>query len=261
MEQEPSDHAANPTAAGDTVTLAFRRTVADPSESVVASSAVVGRPRRPRRDRRRPDHPARGRRHVPGCVLLGAGAAAIVLVAAVLTFLVVERATGRLVRDPLPKPTRTPNIAALGPGLVLGPPSLGPDEIRAVLAAYESPAVGEAQAFYDFGVERGIDPAYCVAFFIIESSAGTRGVARTTFSVGNIRARPGEPSYQGYRLYDSWRAGIADWYRLIDELYVEEWGLTTIDEIVPVYAPSHDNNDTAAYIRSVKVLVAGWRGL
>lgn len=260
MEQELTDRAASSAAAGDTAAMTFRQTVGALKKRFAVTATTAGK-RRARRERRRHSRPTRGRHRVPGCFLLCAGAVAIVLVASVLAFLTVERVTERLVRNALPTPTRTPDIAALGPGLVLGPPSLGPDEIRAVLAAYGSPAAGEAQAFYDFGVERGIDPAYCVAFFIIESSAGTRGVARTTFSVGNIRARPGEPSYEGYRLYDSWRAGIADWYRLIDELYVGEWGLTTIDEIVPVYAPSHDNNDTAAYIRSVKLLVAGWRGL
>ena len=31
-------------------------------------------------------------------------------------------------------------------------------------------------------------------------------------------------------------------------------------KIVPVYAPAHDQNDTEAYIRTVKRLVARWRG-
>lgn len=160
----------------------------------------------------------------------------------------------------MPVALRTPDIAALGPAPVQGPPSIEVRKIEAVLRDYSSPATGDAQAFYDLGVAYGIDPAYCLAFFIVESRAGTRGVATTTRSVGNIRARPGEPSFEGYRLYATWREGIEGWYRLIAELYIGEWGLTTIDAIVPVYAPRFDNNDPDAYARSVKLLVARWRG-
>ena len=186
----------------------------------------------------------------------------------VLTFLLLlfigvllaDRVVQRLVYPPTATPEPTPDIRPLGPGYVQGPPSIDVALIRRVLQAYNSPAVDEAQAFYDLGVARGIDPAWCLAFFIMESGAGTQGVARTTFSVGNIRALPGQPSFEGYRRYANWREGIADWYRLIDEVYIRDRGETTIDTIVPVYAPSHDQNDPDAYIRTVKRLVARWRG-
>ena len=198
---------------------------------------------------------------ISGCMIAAIIGASLLVAAVIIGSLLLDRATSRMAAEAFPTPTRTPNIAALGAGPVVGPPSVTPERIRTVLESYGSPAVGEAQAFYDLGVARGIDPAYCLAFFVMESGAGTRGVARTTYSVGNIRARPGEPSFEGYRQYANWREGIADWYRLIDELYVEEWGLTTVDAIVPVYAPPSDNNDPDAYIRTVKRLVAGWRGL
>lgn len=172
-----------------------------------------------------------------------------------------QRAADRYTALAFPTPTRTPDIAALGAGPVVGPPSLQPEQIRAILASYDSPAVDDAQAFYDLGVQYGIDPAYGLAFFVVESHAGTRGVARETRNIGNIRARPGEPTYQGYRLYATWREGIEDWYRLIAETYVKEWQLTTVDAILPVYAPHWDDNDPGAYARAVKMLVAGWRGL
>lgn len=200
---------------------------------------------------------SRGRR---GCATLGIFVVAGMVLALVLGALVLDRTIARLLAPPTATPVPTPDIARLGAAPVVGPPSVDVALIRRVLQRYNSPAADEAQAFYDFGVARGIDPAYCLAFFIIESSAGTQGVARTTYSVGNIRALSGQPSFEGFRRYDSWRDGIADWYRLIDELYVRELGLTTIDTIVPVYAPGEDSNDPAAYILTVKRLVAGWRG-
>lgn len=138
-------------------------------------------------------------------------------------------------------------------------PSMDAAAIRQVLQKYNSPAVGAADAMYAMGVEYGIDPAFCLAFFINESTAGTAGVARTTKSVGNIRTTAGYADYQGYRKYESWEQGIEDWYRLIRDLYVADWGLTTVDQIIPVYAPSSDGNSPDHYVATVKKLVSSWR--
>ncbi len=195
----------------------------------------------------------------PAAVLL-IGSLIVEALACVLGVAVLHAATGTSPRDLLPQ-RREPNIAALGEGPVVGPPSITVGKIHAILRAYDSPVVPEAAAFHDLGVQYGIDPAYALAFFVVESRAGTRGIAQETRSIGNIREREGEPAHQGYRLYASWREGIEDWYRLIAEVYVGEWGLTTIDAIAPVYAPSWDNNDPEAYARAIKTLVARWRGL
>jgi hypothetical protein len=49
-----------------------------------------------------------------------------------------------------------------------------------VLAEYESQAAGLDATFYDLGLQYGIDPAYALAFFIMEGQAGTHGVAHDT---------------------------------------------------------------------------------
>src|SRR5216684_2760577 len=143
---------------------------------------------------------------------------------------------------------------------VRGKPSLSAEFINSVLEHYHSPAAGKGQALYDDGVKYGIDPAYALAFFMHESSFGTTGVAKVTRSLGNIRASEGYKNYDGYRLYHTWEEGFEDWYKLIANQYVEQWRLTTVDQIVPVYAPSSDNNDVAAYIQAVKTAVDRWRG-
>lgn len=195
-----------------------------------------------------------------GCAIFAVIAVALSLLVALLGALTVERAARRFLVPPTATLVPTPDIRPLGAGPVVGPPSITVEQIRQILRRYNSPALDEAQSFYDLGVMNGIDPAYCLAFFIMESAAGTQGVARTTYSIGNIRALAGQPSFEGYRRYDTWRDGIADWYRLIAEVYIRDRGLTTLDAIVPVYAPSTDNNDPEAYILTVKRLVAGWRG-
>ena len=140
-----------------------------------------------------------------------------------------------------------------------GGPTITPAQINAILTAYGSPMEGEGQALYDLGVRYGIDPAYCLAFFVHESGAGTQGEAVLTHNLGNIRAIAGLPSLDGYRYFDTWLEGANAWYQLISGIYLKQWKLTTVDQIIPVYAPSGDSNDPTAYANGVKQLVAGWR--
>lgn len=142
---------------------------------------------------------------------------------------------------------------------VAGSPTISADFINQVFDAYDSPASGKGQTLYDLGVQYHIDPVYALAFFLQESRLGTTGVARVTHSLGNIRATPGYDSYDGYRKYKSWEAGFEDWYKLIHKQYVQTWKLSTVDQIIPVYAPSADHNDVDAYIQSVKSAVDSWR--
>lgn len=141
---------------------------------------------------------------------------------------------------------------------ILGAPTISPAKIDAVLASYSSPATGMGQVMYDLGAKYGVDPIFCLAFFVHESTAGTAGVATVTMSIGNIRTTQGYADYQGYRRYSSWPEGIEDWYRLITELYVNEWHLTTVEQIIPVYAPPVEN-DTNHYVDTIRGLVTQWR--
>ncbi|HUS15682.1 MAG TPA: glucosaminidase domain-containing protein [Chloroflexia bacterium] len=172
---------------------------------------------------------------------------------------------------PAPQPAAQPPAKAAGDGTrsaqarrkddynVQAPPSVSATTIDQVLASYNSPAAGSGALFYDFGLQYGIDPAYALAFYIHESSAGTKGVARFTHSIGNIRTTPGYKDYEGYRSYDSYAAGIEDWYKLIKELYIEGWGLTTPKAIIARYAPWGDNNNPDIYAATVKSLVDSWQ--
>ncbi|MBE3559377.1 MAG: glucosaminidase domain-containing protein [Ktedonobacteraceae bacterium] len=147
---------------------------------------------------------------------------------------------------------------------VTGDATIDATFIDRVLSHYHSPAAGKGQALYDYGNRYHIDPVFALAFFLQESSFGTQGIATVTHSLGNIRATPGQSTatyteYKGYRMYRTWEAGFEDWYRLIARQYVEQWGLVTVDQIIPVYAPASDHNDEKAYIRTVKLAVDTWR--
>ena len=173
---------------------------------------------------------------------------------------VIDTSSGPAVEAPAAAAPAPAQATSPGSYEVTGPPSLSVEQIERVLAKYGSPARGNGQTLYDLGVRYGIDPAYALAFFVHESGCGTKGVARFTMSIGNIRWSPGYENYEGYRKYSSWAASMEDWYKLITDLYIGQWGLRTVDQIVPVYAPSADSNHPPSYISSVKSMVDYWRG-
>ncbi|NJM09009.1 glucosaminidase domain-containing protein [Candidatus Gracilibacteria bacterium] len=151
-------------------------------------------------------------------------------------------------------------------------PSISAQQIDAILDSYASPAVGTGVLWYQLGLEFGIDPAFAVAFFIVESSAGTNprwdGMkvydagnprnSQTTHNIGNISCA-GYPTCMGrWRDYPDWETGIRDWYRLIDVEYIQGRGHKTVADVLPVYAPSFEN-DTNAYVNTVNGMVDTWR--
>jgi hypothetical protein len=169
---------------------------------------------------------------------------------------------------PVPPKVSIPTQA--GPYSVLGKPTITAAFINKVLTAYHSPAAGKGQVLYDLGVKYGIDPAFALAFFMHESSFGTQGEARTTLALGNLRCIPnrpcvnteGTPCQTGqscYAQFYSWEDGFQAWYQLIRNLYIADWGRTTVDQIIPKYAPAADNNDETAYINALKQAVSDWR--
>jgi hypothetical protein len=204
-------------------------------------------------------HPPRKR--WPSYLLLGAltltiGLCALLILAGALFAFVLPHLQPA---SPVDAYTPVPTVPPLKVYNVTGKPTLDPKFIDNVLAYYDSPAAGKGQALYDYGVQYHINPAYALAFFLEESNFGTKGVATKTHALGNIRATAGEPQYKGYRSYPTWEAGFEDWYRLISEKYVAQWNLVTVDQIVPVYAPSFDNNNEKQYIRTIKFAIERWR--
>jgi len=151
--------------------------------------------------------------------------------------------------------------------MVAGAPTISADFIDRVLSAYGSPAAGSGQALYDLGVQSGIDPVYALAFFMHEDSFGETGIGAANHSLGNIRCSAGYSCQSGFRSYATWQDGYQDWYSLILNGYVRGQvtdsivghPCVTVDEIVPVYAPSSDHNDVAGYRAAIKHAVNTWR--
>lgn len=146
-------------------------------------------------------------------------------------------------------------------------PQLSVAQLNAILAAYHSPLAGAGQQVYDLGRKYNISSDYALAFWVEESILGTSPLAQITLNPGNLRCMDTIPCYKGYAQFRSWYEGMERWYRLIRYGYVEGLitkGLvghacTTLEQIVPVYAPSGDNNNPKQYITVVLQIVSAWR--
>jgi hypothetical protein len=157
-------------------------------------------------------------------------------------------------------------LAPNGEHSVLGAPTISADQVETVLKSYNSPAVGTGQTWVEIGQKYGIDPAYALAFFVHESTAGTNAGwaglkpgGGSTHNVGNIICAGYTTCFGRFRDYPSWQEGIEDWYKLIFNEYVNGRSASTVEQIIPIYAPASDHNDVSNYVGVVLKLVDEWR--
>ncbi len=169
---------------------------------------------------------------------------------------------GTLSYTPPPSGTPTPSTL-VNPYRVLGKPTITVAFINRLLAAAHSPAAGKGRILYDDGIRYGIDPVFALAFFMYESKFGTQGIAKVTHALGTLRT-PITPTcrcqaYQGVRQYQYWEDSFLDWYDLIRNWYVNQWHLTTINQIVQVYASAGGHKTVNNFIQAIKHTVDAWR--
>ncbi len=146
---------------------------------------------------------------------------------------------------------------------ILGKPTLSAAFIDRVLASAHSPAAETGQTFYELSLQSGIDDVWPLSFFHHESVYGKTGEARVTFSIGNSRCITTRPCIDqdrgGYAQMQSWTDGIVQWYLLISNLYIKQWGRSTVESIIPKYAPNNDGNDEQGYISALLSDAAAYR--
>lgn len=138
-------------------------------------------------------------------------------------------------------------------------PTVDAAVVDAVLAREGSPLAGSGRFIVADGRRRGIDPAFLVAFVTyFDVPAPLPPVAH---NVGHMRAVAGQLSAGGYRAFPSWQAGIDAWYRLVSRWYVHQWHLSSLDSIVPVYAPGAGRRSVETELNSLRATVDALRRL
>lgn len=143
------------------------------------------------------------------------------------------------------------------------PPRISQAQFTRVLQQFQSPCAPIAAECYEIIRSSGLDPAVALGFFGHESTFGTRGVAVETLNWGNVRT-PVDPARtigthpRNFAIFRSWQDGLRDWCERINQRYIDQRGLDTVDKAIPVYAPSSDNNNVQRYIQHVTELVERW---
>ncbi len=151
---------------------------------------------------------------------------------------------------------------------VLSVPRISQAKFADVLKVVGSPAYPHAVGLYAICAGQGVDPAVALAFFGHESTFGTAGLTRQfdlrnwgnvrtpeDVALGKVLAIPGRGNFAQYQ---TWQAGLLDWCKRIKGPKYAGAGLTTVETIVPKYAPSSDGNAPVNYVRAVRGLVTAW---
>ena len=148
-----------------------------------------------------------------------------------------------------PKPTSTTIARA---------PSISIVEVGRILERVNSPMLPYAEDVYDYGVQYGIDPVFALAFWMKESREASDGsVAATDHNPGYTQGLNSDPHCGRWACWPTWPEGIEGWFRYMRVYFVDR-GKTTVEVILPIYAPPSEN-DTGGYISSVLNWVVQWR--
>ena len=144
---------------------------------------------------------------------------------------------------------------------ITGPATVTLQQVQTITAG--TPLAPFAQEIIDFGAQYNINPAFALAIWTHESSLDTAGASVANNNPGNLicaaaHRPPALPTCNGrWAVYPDLSAAIADWYHYIHDFYIIGRGLTTVETIMPIYAPPTEN-DTAAYIAQVVTLMQKW---
>jgi hypothetical protein len=142
---------------------------------------------------------------------------------------------------------------------VAGAASVDTAVVDATLHREGSPLAGLGAVIIAKGRRWGIDPVFLVAFVTYFDAGAPLPTA--AHNVGHIRAVGTQRAIDGYRAFPTWQAGIDAWYRLIAAVYVRRWELTTLDRIVPVYAPGSGRRSVETELNALRATVEALRGL
>lgn len=151
---------------------------------------------------------------------------------------------------------------------VVAPPRISLKRWTEELAAAMSPVAAQAAELYGIPLEYGLDPAVALAFFHHESQYGTDGLCakldlknwgsvRTPYNK-DLKVTIVETELGGFVCYTTWAEGLRDWCERLINRYIHDRGLTTVQTIIPTYAPRSDGNDERAYIAAVEKDLARW---
>ena len=127
-------------------------------------------------------------------------------------------------------------------------------KIDAELMRMNSPLAGKGDFVLRIAKAYNVDPAFFLAVARKESQGGTKGLARKTKNMCNVRwtQKSNYPQLNEFNVYPSWEKGVVGFfYQISRGNYYLRAGNYRVDGIIRKYAPSNENN-TEKYIRDVE---------
>ena len=118
------------------------------------------------------------------------------------------------------------------------------EEIKRQMNTFKSKM--NAQRLYDIAIKHSIDPRFVVAVCRHESAFATKGEGLKNNNPGNLKISDKE-----FARYATLEQGVEALCEKLSESYILK-GRHTAESIIPIYAPASDNNDTFAYIESIR---------
>jgi hypothetical protein len=98
---------------------------------------------------------------------------------------------------------------------ILAKPRIQPSTFERILAEAKSPAAAEAAAAWKGITRHGVDPAFALAIFRVESNFGKRGRTVTRRNWGGLSTSEAYPDDGLFALYPTWADGARDTARLL----------------------------------------------
>ncbi|MBI3587790.1 M23 family metallopeptidase [Candidatus Micrarchaeota archaeon] len=154
-----------------------------------------------------------------------------------------------------------------------GFPSISQKTVESIIGHYGSPALlepGFPQCVMSAGANAQMDPVFFLAWSLHETALGNTGVGtpEKAKNMGGlskgIADAPGiattlyyAPKH-AYKKYSSYCDYAKDWFAYMNRMYVNK-GQGTVEQIIPIYAPSSDGNDVDGYVKTIRAVVARWR--
>lgn len=155
-------------------------------------------------------------------------------------------------------PTATPVPTEVPSSYIARSPTITIAEIDRVLGSVNSPMLPYSADIYVSSEQYGIDPVFALAFWMKESREASDGsVAAPDHNPGYTEGLGTDPRCGRWACWPTWPEGIAGWFHYMRVFFVDR-GITTVEDILPIYAPSTENN-TSGYILFVIQHVATWR--
>ncbi len=141
---------------------------------------------------------------------------------------------------------------------VVGPPSLSAATVNAIFSQVGSPMAGTGATVETLSREYNIDDAFALGVWWTETNDGMAGVGSADRNPGSVRGSPGYPSaWDGYTIYPSYSAAIADWFNILNGRYIRS-GLTTVFSIARPYVGT---SSYPSWAGKVIALIYRYRGI